>query len=229
MVCWGHQTWNFRRGNVFGLKFASFSRNFLTFFYFQNIKTENVDNVWIQTLTYEPEVDHSNKSLKCLVNFESKLDEEESKEASILLSFTIEDLVTMVKVEDDVEENPEEIIKEAVQSEFFAMAAGVVGGVFFICLAVYMLYHYKCCCFKTQPTTEVDAELGEENMTEKPAKVIFCSVSLHMNDVSHPYLTFSQSAKSSVHETLKLFKLAHLGQIFRQTDLKYLAKKVYFM
>ena len=164
-----------------------------------------------------------------MVNFESKLDEEESKEASILLSFTIEDLVTMVKVEDDVEENPEEIIKEAVQSEFFAMAAGVVGGVFFICLAVYMLYHYKCCCFKTQPTTEVDAELGEENMTEKPAKVIFCSVSLHMNDVSHPYLTFSQSAKSSVHETLKLFKLAHLGQIFRQTDLKYLAKKVYFM
>ena len=174
MVCWGHQTWNFRRGNVFGLKFASFSRNFLTFFYFQNIKTENVDNVWIQTLTYEPEVDHSNKSLKCLVNFESKLDEEESKEASILLSFTIEDIETMVNVEDEEEkENPEEIIKEAVQSDFFAMAAGVVGGVFFICLAVYMLYHYKCCCFKTQPTTEVDAELGEENMTEKPAKVIF--------------------------------------------------------
>ena len=124
-------------------------------------------------MTYQPIEDHSNKSLKCLVNFESKLDEEESKEASILLSFTIEDLITMVKVEDDVEENPKEIIEEAVQSEFFAMAAGVVGGVFFICLAVYMLYHYKCCCFKTQPTTEVDAELGEENMTEKPAKVIF--------------------------------------------------------
>merc|ERR1719245_2067748 len=77
----------------------------------------------------------------------------------------------MVEVKDDVEENPGEVIKEAVQSDFFAMAAGVVGGVFFICLAVYMLYHYKCCCFKTQATTtEVDAELGEENMTEKPAK-----------------------------------------------------------
>ena len=33
-------------------------------------------------MTYEPEEDHSNKSLKCLVNFESKFDEEESKEAS---------------------------------------------------------------------------------------------------------------------------------------------------
>ena len=132
-------------------------------------------------MTYEPEEDHSNKSLKCLVNFESNLDEEESKEASILLSFTIEDIETMVEVKDDVEENPEEIIKEAVQSDFFAMAAGVVGGVFFICLAVYMLYHYKCCCFKTQPTTtEVDAELGEENMTEKPAKVIFLLRNPHL-------------------------------------------------
>ena len=109
--------------------------------------------------------------MKCLVNFESKLDEEESKEASILLSFTIEDIEDMVEVEDEEEENPEEIIKEAVQSEFFAMAAGVVGGVFFICLAVYMLYHYKFCCFKPLPTTEVDAELGEGNITEKPAKV----------------------------------------------------------
>ena len=106
-----------------------------------------------------------------MVNFETKLDEEESKDASILLSFTIDDIEDMIEVEDDEEEGPQEIIKDAVQSDFFAMAAGVVGGVFFICLAVYMLYHYKCCCFKAQPTTEVDAEMGEENMTEKPAKV----------------------------------------------------------
>ena len=80
--------------------------------------------------------------------------------------FTKENIDTMI------EKIPEEIIEDVLSSDVTTIIIVIVCSVFFLVAMIYLLHSQKCCCFKNQPITEVDAEMAEQITDEKP-KVIF--------------------------------------------------------
>lgn len=132
---------------------------------FEENTTTQEGTTWIQTLTYQPMKEHSNKSLKCVVK-QPHTDEKDINEATILFTFTDEDIETVVK-------KPIAVL-EIVNSDLTTIIIVIMVGVFGTCLAIYILYTQKCLCFK-QDLTEVDAEASfnakpkesDETETEK--------------------------------------------------------------
>jgi len=127
-----------------------------------NIHTkQKSDHTWINTFTYQPVKEDSKKSLKCVVeqsetNPKTKT---ESVEASIILSFTEENIEAMV------DKPVKEIIEvlEVFDTPLAVFIVCCITFVFGICGMIFVCHNKKWCCFKVQVDNlnfEVDGETG---------------------------------------------------------------------
>jgi len=130
-----------------------------------SVRNENTDDFRIQVLSYVPQVEHSNETLRCLIDYKVH-GLSDILEDSVSLRFTDDQLANIV---DHVAET-EDIFGASNATTTVVI---VLVTVFGVCMAVFATFRLKNACFGGKPSDcEIDAEKAEkepetEEATEK--------------------------------------------------------------